>query len=58
VSGWCFIAVEEEKAIPENKNQSDLVEYFEGEQEVSEMILATFLAEKNSEFPADQKIFQ
>jgi hypothetical protein len=43
--------IEEKNAKPENKNQWDLVAYFEGEQDVSEMFLATFLAEREAEQP-------
>ena len=53
--------MEEEKAIPENKNQRDLVAFYEGEQDASEMILAAFLAERNSEhpnFPLIRKYFK
>ena len=53
--------MEEEKAIPENKNQRDLVAFYEGEQDVSEMILAAFLAERNAEhpnFPLIRKYFK
>ena len=52
---------EEKNARPENKNQWDLIAYFEGEQDVSEMILATFLTEKNAEhpnFPLIRKYFK
>jgi hypothetical protein len=53
--------IEEKKAKPENKNQWDLVAFFEGEQDVSEMILATFLTERNAEhpnFPLIRKYFK
>jgi hypothetical protein len=52
---------EEKNARPENMNQLDLVEYFEGKQDVSEMILATFLTERNAKhpnFPLIRKYFK
>ncbi|MBI5592617.1 MAG: hypothetical protein HY881_19290 [Deltaproteobacteria bacterium] len=53
--------MEEKNARPENKNQRDLIAFFEGEQDASEMILATFLAERNAEhpnFPLIRKYFK
>jgi hypothetical protein len=53
--------MEEEKAIPENKNQRDLIAFYEGEQDASEMILTVFLAERNAEhpnFPLIRKYFK
>jgi len=53
--------IEEKNARPENKNQWDLVAYFEGEQDVSEMILATFLTERDAKhpnFPLIRKYFK
>jgi hypothetical protein len=43
--------IEERDAKPENQNQRDLVEYFEGAKELSEEILATFFTEKDTEEP-------
>jgi hypothetical protein len=43
--------MEERIAKPENKNQQELVAYFEGEQDVSDSIMAMFLAERNAEHP-------
>ena len=43
--------MEERIAKPENQNQQDMVDYFEGEQDVSESIMASFLAERNAEHP-------
>lgn len=43
--------IEEKNAKPENQNQIDLIEYFEGNQELSESILATFFKEKDAEKP-------
>ena len=53
--------MEEKNAKPENKNQWDLVAYFEGEQDVTEMILATFLTERDTthpNFPLIRKYFK
>lgn len=44
-------AIEERKAKPKNKNQRKLVTYFEGEQDSSEMIFATFLTERYAKRP-------
>lgn len=43
--------IEEKNAKPENQNQRDLIEYFEGNQELSESILTTFFKEKDAEKP-------
>jgi hypothetical protein len=43
--------IEERKAKPKNKNQRKLVTYFEGEEDASEMIFATFLAERYAKRP-------
>lgn len=43
--------MEERIAKPKNQNQQDLVVYFEGEQDVSDSIMAMFLAERNAEYP-------
>jgi hypothetical protein len=43
--------MEEANAIPENQNQKDLVAYFEGQKELTDKILQTFLEERNSENP-------
>jgi len=43
--------IEEKNAQPENQNQSDLVEYFEGDREFSETILTAFFEEKDTEGP-------
>lgn len=43
--------IEERKAKPKNKNQRKLVTYFEGEEEASEMIFATFLTERYAKRP-------
>jgi len=53
--------MEERIAKPENQNQKDLVTFFEGEQDVSESIMAIFLAERNAEhpnFPLFRKYFR
>lgn len=53
--------IEEKNAKPENQNQIDLIEYFEGSQKLSESILATFFKEKDSEepnFPMIRKYFK
>jgi hypothetical protein len=53
--------MEERIAKPGNQNQQDLVAYFEGEQDVSESIMAIFLAERNAEhpnFPLIRKYFK
>jgi len=53
--------IEEQKAKPENQNQRDIVAYFEGEQDPSEAILTTFLAERNADhpnFPLIRKYFK
>ena len=53
--------IEEKNAKPENQNQRDLIEYFEGNQELSESILATFFKEKDAEepnFPLIRKYFK
>jgi hypothetical protein len=42
---------EEKNAQAENQNQRDLVEYFEGDRDFSETILAAFLVEKDVEEP-------
>ena len=42
---------EEKSAVPENQNQQDLVEFFQGVEEPSDIILEIFLAEKNSDTP-------
>jgi hypothetical protein len=42
---------EENSAGPENQNQEDLVEFFQGVEEPSDVILETFLAEKASDTP-------
>ena len=46
-----FEAIEEANAKPENQNQKDLIAYFEGEKELSDQILQTFLEERNTENP-------
>lgn len=43
--------IEERKAKPKNKNQRKLVTYFEGEEDASEMIFATFLTERYAKRP-------
>ena len=43
--------IEEKNAKPENQNQRDLLEYFEGDKELSETILATYFEEKDTEEP-------
>jgi hypothetical protein len=43
--------IEEKKAKPENRNQIDLVAYFEGKRDLSEAILTAFLAEREAEEP-------
>ena len=43
--------MEERIAKPENQNQKELVAYFEGEQDVTELIMEMFLAERNSKHP-------
>ena len=53
--------IEEKNAKPENQNQRDLIEYFEGNQELSESILATFFKEKDADepnFPLIRKYFK
>ena len=53
--------MEERIAKPENQNQKDLVAFFEGEKDVSESIMAIFLAERNAEhpnFPLFRKYFK
>ncbi len=42
---------EEANAKPENQNQKDLVAYFEGQKELSDKILQTFLEERDTENP-------
>ena len=42
---------EEANAKPENLNQKDLVAYFEGQKELSDKILQTFLEERDTENP-------
>lgn len=42
---------EEKNARPENQNQKDLVDYFEGRNECTESILTAFLEEKDAEEP-------
>jgi len=46
-----FEEIEEKNAKPENQDQRDLVEYFEGDQELSETILATFFEVKDAKEP-------
>ncbi len=46
-----FEEIEEANAKPENQNQKDLIAYFEGEKELSDQILQTFLEERNAETP-------
>ena len=46
-----FEEIEEKNAKPGNQNQGDLVEYFEGDQELSETILATFFKVKDAKEP-------
>ena len=46
-----FEEIEEANAKPENKNQKDLIAYFEGEKELSDQVLQTFLEERNTENP-------
>ena len=46
-----FEEIEEKNAKPENQNQRDLIEYFEGDQELSHNILAAFISEKDAEEP-------
>jgi len=43
--------IEEKNAKPENQNQRDLVEYFEGDKKLSETILATYFKVKDAEKP-------
>jgi hypothetical protein len=43
--------IEEKNAKPENQDQKDLVEYFEGGQELSETILASFFKVKDAKEP-------
>jgi len=43
--------IEERKAKPKNKNQRKLVTYFEGAEDASEMIFATFLTERYAKRP-------
>jgi len=43
--------IEEENAKPENRDQGDLIDYFEGDQEVSDAILETFFRVKDAEEP-------
>ena len=43
--------MEEANAIPENQNQKELVAYFEGQKELSDKTLRTFLEERNTENP-------
>ena len=43
--------MEEANAKPENQNQKDLVAYFEGQKELSDKILQTFLEERDRENP-------
>lgn len=43
--------IEEKEAKPKNKNQRKLVTYFEGEEDSSEMIFATFLTERYAKRP-------
>jgi len=53
--------IEEKRAKPENKNQRNIVAYFEGKQDLSETILKTFLAERDAEhpnFPLIRKYFK
>ena len=44
-------ALEETKAKPKNKNQRELVAYFEGNEDPSESIFETFIAEKDAKRP-------
>ncbi|MFH1673600.1 MAG: hypothetical protein ABIF87_09300 [Pseudomonadota bacterium] len=44
-------ALEEKKAEPKNKNQQKLVDYFEGKEDPSETIFATFIAERDAKRP-------
>jgi len=53
--------IEEKNAQPENQNQRDLVDYFEGRHESTESILTAFLAEKDAQepnFPLIRKYFK
>jgi len=43
--------IEERIAKPENQNQQDLIAFFDGDQDVSESIMAMFITEKNAEHP-------
>ena len=43
--------IEEKNAQPENQNQRDLIDYFEGRHECTESILIAFLEEKDAEEP-------
>jgi len=43
--------MEERKAKPKNRNKRKLVAYFEGEEDASEMIFATYLAERYAKRP-------
>jgi len=43
--------MEEVNAKPENQNQKDLVAYFQGQRELSDKILQTFLEERDTENP-------
>jgi hypothetical protein len=63
---YCEDEVDEEKleeriAKPENQNQKELIDFFEGDQDVSESIMAIFLAERNAvhpNFPLLRKYFK
>jgi len=53
--------IEEKNAKAENRNQKNLIEYFEGNQEFSEKILEAFFAEKETEesnLPLIRKYFK
>lgn len=50
--------IEEKNARPENQDQKELVDYFEGAGELSESMLETFLSEKDSNLPLMRKYFK
>ena len=56
-----FEKAEEDEAVPENKRQEYLVSYFEGEIELSESVLKSYLEERESEntnYPLIRKYFK
>jgi len=46
-----FEQIEEDNAVPENKRQEDLIDYFKGEIELSDQVLTVYQEERNSENP-------